>query len=518
MNVGAYLSRAARHYPDRIGVVYEGTRLTWAQANARSNAFAHALLQLGVRTGDRVGIFMSNCHQYLEVLFGCFKLGVTAIPMNARLHPKEVAYHLNDARAVALVLTEEFGDDINSIRDELPHTRHFITVGRPAPDQLDYEALIAAAPAGGDPTVEVAPDHVAWLFYTSGTTGRPKGAMLTHANLVATSVGWAADLMPLSPDEVTLHCAPLSHGAGIHAVAAVAKATTNVILKKFDPEAICQAIEAEGVTNTWMVPTQVKLFTNSPALDRYDVSTLQYVVYGGAPMYLEDLKFAIRRLGRIWVQIFGQGESPMTGTYLRREEHVLDGDEETMRRMQSAGIARTDMEVRILDEDDREVPTGELGEICLRGPAVMKGYWERPEETERTLRNGWLHTGDLGRMDERGYVYVVDRSKDMIISGGMNIYPREVEEVLQQHPAVFECTVIGVPDPKWGEAVKGVVVLRPGHAVTEQELIDFCRQHMASYKKPQSIDFVDELPKSAYGKILKRELREHYWQGHERRI
>lgn len=518
MNVGSFMTRAARHYPDLVGVVFGNTRLTWAEANARTNAFAHALTQLGVRTGDRVGILMTNCHQYLEVLFGCFKLGVAAIPMNARLHPREVAFHLNDARAVALVHSSEFTDAIAGIKPDLSHTEHFISVGPPTGEALDYEALIAQAGGGADPTVEVDPDDIAWLFYTSGTTGKPKGVMLTHRNLVAAAVGWAADLMPLSPDAVTLHCAPLSHGAGIHAVAAVSKAARNVILPKFDPEAVFAAVEAERVTNSWMVPTQVKMLVNSPALKHYDFSSLQHVVYGGAPMYLEDLKHAIRQMGSIWIQIFGQGESPMTGTYLRREEHVLDGTPEQIQRMMSAGIARTDMEVRILDENDQEVPPGVTGEICLRGPTVMKGYWERPEETAKTLRNGWLHTGDIGYMDERGYVYVVDRSKDMIISGGMNIYPRELEEVLQAHPAVYECAVIGVPDPKWGEAVKAVVVLRPGASATEAELIEHCRQHLASFKKPQSVEFVTELPKSAYGKILKRELRDKYWREYERKI
>lgn len=518
MNVGSFMSRAARHYPGHTGVIFEGTHLTWSQVNARTDSFAYALAQLGVTRGDRVGILMNNCHQYIEALFACFKLGAIAIPMNARLHPREVAFHLNDARAKVLVFSSGCGENVARIQSELDETLHFISVGAKTGNFLDYETLIARYPSPGDMSVEVDPDETAWLFYTSGTTGHPKGVMLTHRNLTAAAVGWAADLMPLSPEAVTLHCAPLSHGAGIHAIAAVAKAAGNVILPRFDPEQFLRAVQVHRVTNSWMVPTQVKLLVNSPAVDRYEYSTLQHVVYGGAPMYLEDLKFAIRRMGSIWVQIFGQGESPMTGTYLRREEHVLDGTPEQVRRMMSAGIARTGMEVKILDEDDREVPVGDSGEICLRGPTVMKGYWERPEDTAATLRNGWLHTGDIGYMDENGYVYVVDRSKDMIISGGMNIYPRELEEVLQTHPAVYECAVIGVPDEKWGEAVKAVVVLRDGATASEQELIDYCRHNLASFKKPQSVDFVPELPKSAYGKILKRELRDKYWKERDRRI
>jgi acyl-CoA synthetase (AMP-forming)/AMP-acid ligase II len=518
MNAGAYLGRAARHYPDRPGVVCSDVRLTWREANARTDAFAAALRSLGVVPGDRVGIFMTNCHEYLEVLFGCFKAGIAAIPINVRLHPAEVAFHLRDARAAALVVSAGAAEMADGLRTELPEREHQIVVGGARPGQLDYEGLLTRAGKVGDQTVEVDVDDTAWLFYTSGTTGRPKGVMLTHANLVAAAVGWSADLIPLSPEHVTLHCAPLSHGAGIHAIAAVAKAATNVILERFDPEEVCAAIERERVTNTWMVPTQIKLLVHSPAVDRHDLASLGYVVYGGAPMYLEDLQFAVRRLGKVWVQIFGQGESPMTGTYLRREAHVADGSENDVHRMLSAGIPRTDIEVRCVDDDDVEVSVGERGEICLRGPTVMKGYWERPEATAEAVRGGWLHTGDIGYLDERGYLYVVDRKKDMVISGGMNIYPREVEEVLQRHPAVFECSVFGVPDPTWGEAVRAVVVLREGHTATEADLIEHCRANLASFKKPRVVEFTAKLPKSAYGKILKRELRDEHWREQGRDI
>ncbi|MGH9000039.1 MAG: acyl-CoA synthetase [Acidimicrobiia bacterium] len=518
MNAGSYLTRAARHHPDGLGAVFGEHRLTWAELNGRANAFAAGLRRLGVRPGERVGLCMTNSHRYLEALFGTFKAGAAAVPINYRLTADEVTYHLSDPRASAVVASAEFADLAEVAAAQVPSLEHRIVTSGARPGQHDYETFVSETAKAGDDDADVAGDDLAWLFYTSGTTGRPKGVMLTHAVIRAATVGAAADLVPFSPEHRMLHSAPLSHGAGFVAIAATSKATANIILDKFDPALVCQVIERERVTAAWFVPTQIKMLANSPEIDRRDLSSLAYVVYGGAPMYLEDLQFALRRMGRVFVQLFGQGESPMTGTYLRREEHVIDGTEEETRRMLSAGIARTDIEVRIVDEDDRPVDAGESGEICLRGPTVMKGYWERPDDTAHTLRGGWLHTGDVGYQDERGYLYVVDRMKDMVISGGMNIYPREVEEALCAHPAVFECSVIGVPDPKWGEAVKAVVVLRPDATATEAELIEHCKASLASFKKPSSVDFVDDIPKSGYGKILKRQLRERYWAGHTRRV
>jgi len=268
----------------------------------------------------------------------------------------------------------------------------------------------------------------------------------------------------------------------------------------------------------FVAPTMVKLMIESPAVDRYDHSSLKSVNYGGGPMMVEDLKATMAKLGSCLVQLFGQAESPMTITYLPHRDHVLEGTEEQMRRLASAGIPRTDVEVRVFDHDDHELPPGEIGEIVTRSDLVMKGYWRSPEATAETLGNGWLHTGDMGYMDERGYLYIMDRSKDMIITGGENVYPREIEEVLIQHPAVREVAVIGIPDTKWGEAIVGIVSLVQGKSSSEDELISFCKDHIASYKKPKRIDFVKELPKNSYGKILKSELRAKYWEDRERKV
>jgi acyl-CoA synthetase (AMP-forming)/AMP-acid ligase II len=265
-------------------------------------------------------------------------------------------------------------------------------------------------------------------------------------------------------------------------------------------------------------PTMVKMLVTYPDIDKYDLSSLKCLNYGGGPMYVEDLKEAVRKLPNCLVQLYGQAEAPMTISYLRKEEHVLEGTEEQMERLKSAGIPRTDVEVKVFDENDNEVPRGTMGEVVVKGEVVMAGYWNDPEATKETLKHGWLHTGDLGKTDKRDYVYLLDRAKDMVISGGENIYTREVEDVILRHPAVHEVAVFGVPDDKWGEAIKAIVSLKPVMKASEEELIDFCKQSLASYKKPKSVEFIDELPKNPYGKILKRKLREKYWKGQERRI
>ena len=516
MNIGRLLSETARHHPKHDAVRWGTQRLSYRELDDRVNSLAAGLTELGLSTGDRIGFIMWNRPELLEVLFAAFKLGLCVVPLNARFNSEEIVYHLGDPRATTIVHGPEFRDDIEAALDRTPSVKQVISLdgARPAASAAtvhDYEDLIAAHPGAPDATVEVDPGTICWLFYTSGTTGRPKGAMLSHANLMFVTVGWVADLMPLQPEDVTLHAAPLTHGAGFHALAAIAKGSANVIPEKpaFDADATLELIEREGVTNTWLVPTQVNRLAQSPALADRDLSQLHSIVYGGAPFHVEDLKIAVERLGPVLVQVYGQGETPMTATYLRQREHLL-GDPDTEARLASAGHSRTGMDVRLVDEDDRLVPTGELGEIVVRGPAVMSGYWERAEESAQTLRGGWLHTGDIGRFDERGYLYLLDRLKDLIITGGSNVYAREVEEVLIKHPEVAAVTVIGVPDRDWGERVVAVVVPVEGKEPEAGALISYCGTHLASYKKPKQVHFVSSLPVSAYGKVLKRELREQF--------
>ncbi|MHB8763290.1 MAG: long-chain-fatty-acid--CoA ligase [Deferrisomatales bacterium] len=519
MNVGTLLTKAARTFPDRLALVHGEKRRTYREFDARANRLANALRRLGVRPGEHVAVLQYNYPETLESLFGCFKAGCGAVPINFRLHPREWAYIVDHSEARAVILSPEFNEPLREVRPLLPGVRHLVTLGGAAGELLDYEALLAGEPDAG-PDAEVHPDDAAWLFYTSGTTGRPKGAVLTHRNLLAMTMNFFADMAPLGPDDAVLHAAPLSHGSGLYALPNVAKAATNVILpaRSFDPEVVLRTIEEHRVTNLFAAPTMVKLLVESPWVDRYDHSSLRCLNYGGGPAYVEDLKRALGKLGPCLVQLYGQGESPMTITYLPARDHRLEGTPAELRRLASAGIARTDVEVRVVDEADRELPPGEVGEVVTRSDLVMKGYWKDPDATAAALRGGWLHTGDLGCLDEQGYLYLLDRSKDLIITGGENVYPREVEEVLLQHPAVQEAAVIGVPDPEWGERILAYVVRRPGAVVDEAELVARCRAHLAGYKKPRSVVFLAELPKNNYGKVLKRELREGHWGDRARRV
>ena len=522
MNVGKLLTQSARTHPESLAVAEGAKELTYAEFNGRANRLASALGRLGITQGENVALLMSNCSEMLESMFACFKAGFGAVPINFRLHPREFAFIVDHSEARALLISSEFNESVLGIRKQLPRMQHVISVsGAEAELQLlDYEILLGAE--GEDfEDANVGPDDLAWIFYTSGTTGTPKGAMLTHRNLLAMSMNFYADMCPgLGPRDATLHAAPLSHGSGLYALPNTGKAAAHIIpgSGSFDPELVFKCIEHRRVTNIFVAPTMLKRLIDSPAIDRYDHSSLRSVIYGGGPMLVEDLSKAIEKFGPCLVQLYGLGESPMTITYLPHEDHVLAGNSIQARRLGSAGFARTDVEVKIFDSDDNELPPNQMGEIVTRSDLVMKGYWRNPEATAETLRNGWLHTGDMGSIDEQGYVFIMDRSKDMIISGGENIYPREIEEVIVQHPAVREVAVIGVPDQEWGEAIKAVVSLALDREVGEAELIEFCRDHIASYKKPKSIDFVDDLPKNNNGKIVKKILRDKYWEEKERQV
>ncbi len=520
MNIGRLLTKSALTFPGRLAIAQGKRKWTYAQFNARANRLANALYGLGLSRGDNVALLQQNYPEMLESLFAAFKAGCGAVPINWRLHPNEFAFIIDHSEAKAVILSPEFNESIMDIRDRIPHATYLIALADAKGELLDYETLLQS---GSDRFMDadVAPDDLAWLFYTSGTTGMPKGAMLTHRNLLAMTMNFYADICPgFGPKDVVLHAAPLSHGSGCYALPNIGKAAANVILESpsFDPEEVFKTIQEYRVTNMFAAPTMINLMIHSPAINRYDYSSLKVLNYGGAPMLVEDLKEAMVSLGPCLVQLYGQAESPMTITYLPPRDHVQEGTEEQMKRLASAGIPRTDVEVMIFDRDDNPLARGRMGEIVTRSDLVMKGYWRNPEATRETLRNGWLHTGDMGYMDEANYLFIMDRSKDMIISGGENIYPREIEEVLIRHPAVREVAIIGVPDKKWGEAIKAVVSLVEGSSLTEEELIAFCKENIASYKKPRSVDFVDELPKNNYGKILKRALRAGYWEGRERKV
>ena len=521
MNLATLFNYSAERYPDRPAFIWGEREWSYSESQRRIQSLARAMQGLGIAKGDRVAILQLNCPQLAETLLACLNLGVGAVPLNARFHPDEIPYYLNDSGASAIIFGPQYAENMRAMPEKAEAVMRYICLENPLDGQLDYEILISDNDTDEVHTVSVDADKdLAWLFYTSGTTGVSKGAMLTHAVLNYMTVSYLADLLNLGPNDSIIHAAPMTHGSGLQMFAVLARGGANVIpaTQKFDPPEMCALIEGHRITNLFVSPTMIRMMLDEPAFDQHDLSSLRYVIYGGSVIHLKDLKEAIRRFGPVLLQIFGQGETPMTGTYLPREEHVLDGTPEQEKRLMSAGVSRTGIECRMFDENDQEVPRGELGELVIRGPSVMPSYWNKPEATAETLRNGWLHTGDIGYMDEAGYIFLMDRIKDMIISGGANIYPREIEEVLIQHPAVREVAVIGVPDRKWNESVHAVVVTTPGATTDADELIAFCKDHLASYKKPKSVSFVDNLPKSAYGKVLKRELRAPYWEGHKRRL
>ena len=523
MDVGNLLSRAAQRYPERPAWLQGDQVVTFQEAEDRVNRLANGLLTLGCQPGDRIGMLLPNCYQgNLEAILAPMKVGMAVVPLNSRLLSHEHRILLDDSGASVLVYGQGFRDHVAQMRDSLDGVDHFIEVGDDPPEGagiLAYEALLDSAESRRpDPRIDY--DDLAWMFYTSGTTGQPKGAMLTHRVLLAMVEGFLTDINPPQPTDVLMHGAPITHGSGLCMFHHIARGAANAFpsTASFDPPRIFSAIQRYRATTMFMAPTMVNMLVASPDRSRYDLSSLHSVVYGGGPMHTEHILEAIRAFGNIFVQIFGQGEAPMAVTCLPKEEHLVEGDPLRLQRLASAGPEVTGVRVRILDEDDLEVPNGLMGEIAVRSDLVMKGYWNNPEATAETLRGGWLHTGDLGYQDPQGYLFITDRKKDMIISGGANIYPREVDEVIAQHPSVAEVATIGAPDPLWGESVKALVVLREGARATEAEIIEFCRQGLASYKKPKSVEFLPSLPKNAYGKVLKRELRDRFWADRTRKV
>jgi acyl-CoA synthetase (AMP-forming)/AMP-acid ligase II len=424
------------------------------------------------------------------------------VPMNAKLHPREFAYILDHAGARLCVTTPDLAETVAPLTQEVASLDAVLATG-----DADYRTLCTGE---GLPMRHVAPDDVAWLFYTSGTTGRPKGAMLTHRNLLVMTLSYFADIDTITPDDCMIHAAPLSHGSGVYGLPHVAKAANHVIPVSggFDVGELVELLVAyQGVT-CFFAPTMVTRLVNHPAVTRLDPDHLKTLIYGGGPMYVEDLRRALDLFGPKLVQIYGQGEAPMTITALSKAMHADRTHPRYLERLGSAGIARTDVEVRIVDAGDHTLPPGEIGEVVVRGDVVMRGYWHDPQASAETLRGGWLHTGDLGACDEDGFVTLKDRSKDMIISGGSNIYSREIEEVLLRHPGVLEVAVVGRPHRDWGEEVVACVVPRPQATVTAEALDRLCLDTMARYKRPRAYVFVDSLPKNNYGKVLKTVLRQ----------
>jgi len=457
----------------------------------------------GIQPGDRVGLFMTNCTQYLECFYAIVWIGAVAIPINAKLHGKEAAWICTDAGARLTFVSDDTADTLAEASGDLPGAMHTLSV-----DSDEYRGMRAGKGAPV-PLAREASD-LAWLFYTSGTTGRPKGVMLSHGNLVAASLCYLADVDQVTPDDAVLYAAPLSHGAGLYNFIHVRMGARHVVPESggFDPDEVLTLGKQLGNVSMFAAPTMVRRLLDAAKRRKETGEGLRTIIYGGGPMYLADIKDAIATMGQRFVQIYGQGESPMTITALSREWHKRTDHPRYLERLASVGVAHSVMSVRITDADGKPLPSGETGEIEAKGVAVMLGYWNNPKATAETLKDGWLRTGDVGRLDEDGFLTLSDRSKDVIISGGTNIYPREVEEALLTHPDVREVSAIGVPDPEWGEIVVACVVLEEGSTADDGKLDAHCLASIARFKRPKRYVYLKELPKNNYGKVLKTSLRE----------
>ena len=500
------LEANARHFADSPAWVFQGKVLTHADYLARGRRLASGWQQLGLLQQERVAVMSRNCLELCEVYAAGEVGGFVTATISFRFAAPEVAYIVNDSLPKILVFEEEFIGLIDGIRDALTSVEHFVCIGTPPDWAIGFDQVIAT---GDDSfSAEVHDSDLCYIIYTSGTTGRPKGVMLTHGAKVSCANS-ISSLMAAGPMDRILLMMPMFHvGAKDMALGQSWRAGAVYLHRDFDPEAILRTIQDERITITHMAPTMIQMLLDHPGIDDYDLSSLRLIVYSAAAMPTALLRRGLEKLGPVFLQMYGQTEG--SGTILPVEAHKPDGDARDLRRLQSIGIPFPGVWVRVADESGEDCPMGEPGEILLRGPIMMKGYWNNSNATIETLRAGWLHTGDVGKFDEDGYLYLVDRKKDMIVSGGENIYSREVEEALYQHDAVANAAVIGVPDDKWGEAVRAVVQLRDGANASAAELIAHCRTLIAGYKCPKSIVFVPDLPKLASGKINKIAIRKEH--------
>jgi acyl-CoA synthetase (AMP-forming)/AMP-acid ligase II len=504
MNLAHFLLESAKRYPNEIALAWGEQTWTWAQLDARVNTIAAALAARGVSKGDRVLVQGKNSNQFLESMFACFRLGAVWVPTNFRLTAEEVAYLACASGAMAMICERDFPDHARAVTGSARDLKIVISIG-PSSFGDEYDALIAAHEGRAAPIAEVERDDPCWFFFTSGTTGRPKAAVLTHGQMGFVVTNHLCDLMPgTTHRDASLVVAPLSHGAGIHALAQVARSAKTILLAgdRFDPQEAWKLVERWCVTNMFTVPTILKMLAEHPAVDKYDHSSLRYVIYAGAPMYREDQKRALAKLGKVLVQYFGLGEVTGNITVLPPDLHELEDGPSA--RIGTCGFERTGMQISIQDENGVELPPGETGEICVCGLAVFAGYYDNPEANAKAFRNGWFRTGDLGYLDREGFLYITGRASDMYISGGSNVYPREIEEKILAHPSIAEAAIVGVADKLWGEIGVAVCVLRPDAQLNEPELLAWLAPKVARYKLPKRVFFWNELPRSGYGKVTKK--------------
>ncbi len=526
MNISVTLNKTIRLFPHKEALVEGETRYTYAEVGRRVRRLAQAFDSLGLKAGETVSIVAPNSIAFFEAYYACAYLGLVLNPINFRLLGPEIAYILNDSKAKLALVHAQFSEPFREALRSAPSLKRVVWLGPGSPrtsqaENLYYEELLASQEGGFAPPAPVGDENPAHLYYTSGTTGRPKGVVLTHKNVTSHALAAIAELK-LTDADTWFHVAPMFHLADAWACFALTwVGGRHVMLPEFDAGKILELIEKEKITSTNLIPTMITMMLNHPDLEKRDYGSLRFIASGGAPIAPETVRAIIDAFGCQYVQTYGLTETSPYCTVCLPKDHLKDlPREELLKIISRTGREFLSIELRVVDDQGRDVPPDDktVGEIWVRGDSVTPGYWNLPEETAAAFEDGWFKTGDLAVIDQEGYVNIVDRKKDIIISGGENIFSTEVEYALYEHPAVLECAVIGVPDPKWGEAVKAVVVKKEGREVTAEELIALVKDRLASYKAPKSVDFVAELPKTGSGKIMKRALKDKYWAGWDKRV
>jgi len=505
-------------WPDNIAVVFEGKRYTYKQFNERINRFANYLIESGCKKGDGIAVMAENCSKYLEVYFAAAKISMRVTPINVRLGDDEIVFIVKDSETTFFVVGEGYEEKVKQLKDRFQKIKTWVTLDNPLPGFLDYEKLLEKSSAT-EPDVDkniVSENDLAILMYTGGTTGLPKGVMMSHRSAMLSGIS-SALAFGFRDDDSTCFVLPIFHVSWWPILAILLTGGKVCINRKPNLEMIFKLIEDEKCTHMNLVPTIYGWMVDWPNVEKYDLSSLRLLSYAGSPFPVEVLKKCIRKFGNKFYQGYGATETAGAAiSGLASYDHHLDGPESKY--LSSAGKPASCSRVKIVDENDQTLGPGEYGEICAKGEHIMLGYWKNPNLTAEVLKGGWYHTGDMGYMDEDGYLFMTDRKADMIISGGENVYPKEVEDIIYQHPAVRECTVVSAPDAKWGEVVQAVVVLRPGMQATAEEIMEHCKKNLAGYKCPKAVAFWTDIPKTVVGKIIKKDVKKKFWEGKDRMI
>jgi len=511
MNLSDFLKESAEKFPEMDAMVFAGRRWTFRELNTRVNQLAHSLLRMGISKGEHIGLYSTSCHQCVELLFAVAKVGGILVPFNYRLKEEEAKDLLEHSEVTTLFFCERYGDLIASLSPKVSKLRRSICFERSSEDFLSYEGLLHAEDSI-EPWVQAGDEDIALIIYTSGTTGFPKGVMISHSQMSIRVHTRDIDLFKLPEGGVSLLTLPLYHTGGIQGILKnVYRPMTLVIMRQFETRAFLEAVSTEKVHSCTLAPTMIKRILDFPELKQYDLSSLRRIGYGTAPMSPDLLEKAMAAFPHCtFTQGYGMTEG--SATMLSVDDHVLQGPpsvyEKKLKRLYSVGRAIKDVEIKVVDEEGKRLPSGKTGKILIKGPTIMTGYWKEGDAAKEAVKNGWLDTGDLGFLDEDGYLFLAGRQKDIIIRGGENIAPVEIEAVIESHPKVIEAAVIGVPDQEWGEVVRAIVVPKGGAEITEEELIAFCDQKLAGYKRPASVIFTDFLPRNALGKVLKKDLKD----------